>query len=144
MQVTVLTDVTDVDTGYINTVALKSDGSVWTWGFNIALKNYNLMLCFFGGYYDYRHLGYGSNDYQSNIPEQVTDLTDVTAIAANHFHIVAQKSDGSVWAWGYNEYGQLGNGTHGISNNSKVPVRVPGIANMTAVTAGSSHTVAFK
>ena len=45
------------------------------------------------------------------MPVRVGNLTGVVAIAAGGTHSLALKSDGTVWAWGYNYYGQLGNGT---------------------------------
>ena len=57
----------------------------------------------------------------SNVPVQVSGLSGVTAIAGGYFHTIALKSDGTVWAWGFNENGELGNGTHTGSN---LPVRV--------------------
>ena len=56
-------------------------------------------------------------------PSQVSGLTDVAAISCNSFssHVLALKNDGSVWAWGYNIYCQLGDGT---TTNQSVPVAV--------------------
>jgi alpha-tubulin suppressor-like RCC1 family protein len=45
-------------------------------------------------------------------PVQVTNLTNVIAVAGGDSHSLALKSDGTVWAWGYNYYGQLGDGTN--------------------------------
>ncbi len=44
-------------------------------------------------------------------PVQVSELTGATAIAAGGWHSLAVKTDGTVWAWGNNEIGQLGDGT---------------------------------
>lgn len=55
--------------------------------------------------------------------KQVSDLEDVVSVAAWDNHLLALKSDGTVWAWGRNEYGQLGDGS---MNNSDDPVQVKG------------------
>ncbi|RMF96847.1 MAG: hypothetical protein D6734_03150, partial [Candidatus Schekmanbacteria bacterium] len=87
--------------GYIGgsfNVALKEDGTVWAWGANGDGQ-----------------LGDGTTTDRLN-PVQVIDaqgnaLSDVLAISAGYLHTVALKSDGTVWAWGANGDGQLGDGT---------------------------------
>jgi alpha-tubulin suppressor-like RCC1 family protein len=54
-------------------------------------------------------------------------MTDVTAIAAGRRHTIALKKDGTVWAWGANYSGQLGNGTKDSSN---IPVKVKDLDNI--------------
>jgi hypothetical protein len=71
---------------------------------------------------------------------QVSGLTGVTAIAAGDIYTVALKSDGTVWDWGYNSNGQLGNNS---TTDSHVPVQVSGLSGATAIAAGGSHTVAL-
>ncbi|HYO66162.1 MAG TPA: hypothetical protein VEU33_08775 [Archangium sp.] len=50
-------------------------------------------------------------------PVQVTGLTGVVAVATNSSHALALHTDGTVWAWGNNQYGQLGDGTAGLCTN---------------------------
>lgn len=110
-------------TGSGHIVALKSDGTVWTWGGNGSGQ-----------------LGDGStNDRVA--PMQVTGLTSVVAVAAGSSHSAAVKSDGTVWTWGANGTGQLGDGT--ISNRL-LPVQVTGITGIVDIVAGSGHTMALK
>jgi alpha-tubulin suppressor-like RCC1 family protein len=54
---------------------------------------------------------------------------------------VALKSDGTLMAWGLNNYGQLGNGS---TTNSSNPVAVLGISDAVAVSAGLDHNIAIK
>ena len=56
---------------------------------------------------------------QVNIPP-----TRLIRISAGDAHTVAIKTDGSLWAWGYNYYGQLGDGTYGNSAEKHVPTRI--------------------
>ncbi|MDJ0805950.1 MAG: hypothetical protein QNJ78_03870 [Gammaproteobacteria bacterium] len=55
-------------------------------------------------------------------------------------HSLAVGSDGSVWAWGANEYGQLGNGS---TTYSALPVQVQGLTNIVSVAAGGRHSLAL-
>jgi len=107
-----------------HTVALKSDGTVWTWGNN-----------------ENGQLGLGTTDKGSSVPVQVPGLSDVVAIAAGSLHTLALKSNGTVWAWGYNYYGQLGNGTKG---SSSVPVQVTGLNAVTSISAQYLQSVAVR
>ena len=87
-------------------VALRNDGTVWTWGAN-----------------RFGQLGDGTTT-QRLTPVQVSGLTGVTAIAAGFAHVLALRSDGTVWAWGNNDFGQLGDGT---ITTRHTPVQVLGL-----------------
>ncbi|MDZ7622685.1 MAG: hypothetical protein U5O69_10340 [Candidatus Competibacteraceae bacterium] len=69
-------------------------------------------------------------------PVQVTGLTGILAIAALAWHSVALKSDCTVRTWGFNFYGQLGDGTTATRLTS---VSVPNLSNIIAITAGSAN-----
>jgi len=58
-------------------------------------------------------------------PVRVNGLSNVIAIAAGYYHSLALASDGTVWAWGWNIAGQLGNGN---TTNAITPVQVGGLA----------------
>ena len=124
VQVSSLTGVTAIAGGWYHSLALKSDGSVWAWGTNNAGQ-----------------LGNGSTSYFSSAPVQVSGLTSVSAIAGGAMYSLALKSDGTVWAWGSNNYGQLGNGT---TTSSSTPVQVSSLTGVTAIAAGSGHALALK
>jgi len=107
----------------VHVVALRSDGTVWAWGDNSEGE-----------------LGIGSDDFSRNVPVQVPGLTNVIQIAVGIAHTVAVKADGTVWAWGRNDTGELGDGT---TDSSNVPVQVSSIGNVVKV-AASFHNVAMK
>ena len=67
-------------------------------------------------------------------------LSNITAISAGWFHILARRSDGTVWAWGNNSNGELGDGTTVNRSNA---VQVLNLTNMVAVSGGDSHSSAL-
>jgi alpha-tubulin suppressor-like RCC1 family protein len=84
---------TAVAAGADHAVALKADGTLWTWGGNGAGQ-----------------LGIGTTSITpTSSPVQVGTDTDWTAVAAGAFCTIALKGDGTLWAWGVNDAGQLGN-----------------------------------
>ncbi|MCC8245503.1 RCC1-like domain-containing protein [Saccharothrix luteola] len=98
---------------------LRADGTVVAWGNN-----------------DSGQLGNGwkaGNGGGSVAPVRVLGLTGVTAIAAGQLTGYALRENGTVWAWGWNGTGQLGNGGTG---NSSVAAPVPGLTDVVAI--GSS------
>ncbi len=111
--------------GQTHTVALKSDGTLWAWGYNA-----------------HGQLG-DSTTFQRNTPVQAAGGGNTwAAVAAGRLHTVALKSDGTLWAWGLNDVGQLGDGT---TINKSIPVQVSGGGNTwVAIAAGGDHTVALK
>lgn len=123
VQVSGLQGAVAIASGYYHAAALKSDGTVWTWGSNSCGQ-----------------LGDGTWAIQRNTPVQVKGLDGVIAIAAGAYHVVALKSDGTVWAWGDNTSGQIGSGTK--NNSSNVPVQVAGLTDVTGVAAGVNFTSA--
>src|ERR1041384_3913153 len=106
--------------GGSHTIALKTDGTVWTWGRN-----------------SFGELGDGTSSDQPNpTPRQVIGLpTDVVGIAAGGIHSLALMSDGAVWAWGANGSAELGDGT---TTSRPIPVQVVGITNVVAIAAGGN------
>jgi len=72
---------------------------------------------------------------------QVLGLPDVAAVAAGYHHSLAVGTDGTVWAWGFNHRGQLGDGT---TTDRSSPVQVPGLTGIIAVSAGKSHSLALR
>jgi alpha-tubulin suppressor-like RCC1 family protein len=78
------------------------------------------------------------DDFTTSFSENA--FGDVADIAAGHYHSVAVKSDGTVWAWGSNENGQLGTGD---GEDSFVPRQVESLSNIVAVAAGARHSLAL-
>jgi alpha-tubulin suppressor-like RCC1 family protein len=106
-----------------HSLALKSNGTVWSWGSNI-----------YGG------LGNGTTT-NTTVPGQVLVLSGITAISAGGWHSAALKKDSTVWTWGWNTDGQIGDGTN---VDRTVPVQVPGLTGIKAIAAGTYHMLALK
>ncbi len=73
--------------GVVHTVALKTDGTLWAWGWNC-----------------YGQLGDGTTTDRHS-PVQTGSDTDWADISAGAVHTVALKTDGTLWTWGYNNRG---------------------------------------
>ena len=117
-----LTDVIAIAAGTAHSLAIRSDGSVWAWGTNLTGQ-----------------LGIGGSALIKRTPTRVTALTGIAAIAAGGSHSVAVSSTGAVWAWGWNAFGQVGDG---MRTTRRTPVLLAGISGAVAVSAGGAHTLA--
>ena len=109
--------------GYWSTAAIKTDGTLWTWGQN----NYGQL---------------GTNDLvHRSSPVQVGAATTWSLVSAGSYSIAAIKTDGTLWSWGLNNYnGQLG--TNDTANRSS-PVQVGSGTTWSQVSAGNSTTAAI-
>ena len=121
-----------ITAGSTHSLAMTSDGKVFSWGSNGTGELGN------------------SGTTNSSVPVAVSTSgalagKTIVAIAAGSSHNLALSADGKVFGWGYNYYGQLGNNS---TNNSSVPVPVSTSGAMTgkrigAITAGGSHSLAI-
>jgi alpha-tubulin suppressor-like RCC1 family protein len=116
IQVGSLTNWKQVACGYYHTMAIKTDGTLWTWGYNTNGQ-----------------LGNGTITHYSS-PIQIGSLTNWKQVSCSGFNSAAIKTDGSLWAWGDDAYGQLGNGTSGNSYSS--PIQIGSLTNWKQVSIG--------
>src|SRR5207249_3338614 len=121
--------------GEFHALALKSDGTVWAWGLNNS------------GQLGTRTGHCSGNTSCSTVPVKVDTLTGITAIAGGWNHTLALKSDGTVWAWGDNSAGQLGDNTT-TTRSAPIQVKGPGgsgfLTSGRLLSAGSHHSLAVK
>jgi alpha-tubulin suppressor-like RCC1 family protein len=116
--------VSKLSAGDGHTCAVTSDAKVMCWGNNA-----------FG------QLGNGTTT-SSEIPVEVSGLSNVTSIAANENHTCAITSGGGVSCWGSNEYGELGKPSGSGSNS--IPSAVSGLTGVTLIVAATNHFCALK
>ena len=127
--------VKEISAGDNHTVAIKTDGTLWAWGDNEYVRN--------GG--EYGKLGNGNKPRLTTSPKQVGGDNDWDAVSAGSYHTVAIKNDGTLWAWGNNGIGQLGdNSTTNRGYPTKVNEPSEGHGIWIAVSAGGNHTLAIK
>jgi alpha-tubulin suppressor-like RCC1 family protein len=108
-------------------VAIKTDGTLWAWGIN-----------------NYGQLGIGEDIdsvWSRNVPVRIGTDSNWKQISAGGNHTMAVKTDGSLWAWGSNLCGQLGDGT---TTHRNAPVRVGTDTNWAGGAAGGNHSMVIK
>jgi alpha-tubulin suppressor-like RCC1 family protein len=119
------TDWKQVAAGYRHTAAIKTDGTLWTWG-----NGNNGQL---------------GNGLTTNVSTPVTTFaggTNWKQVSSGDFDIAAIKTDGTLWTWGRGTDGQLGNAT--IINTSTPVTTFAGGSSWKQVSSGGSHTAAIK
>ena len=117
-------DWVSVAAGTNHVLAIKADGSLWSWGNNGS-----------------RQLGIG-NVPDTNRPVRVGVSNDWVKISAGAAHSMALKTDGTLWAWGNNGFGRLGLGTASGLYNS--PQQVGTETNWVKIDAGNLSSMALK
>jgi alpha-tubulin suppressor-like RCC1 family protein len=112
---------TDVAAGGNHSCAVRSDGTVWCWGYN-----------------GYGQIGDGTTTDRYS-PVAVTGISTAAQMAASEIHTCVRLVDNTLRCWGYNGNGQLGDGS---TTNRTTPVTVSGISTATRVSAFYRSTCA--
>lgn len=109
---TFMTGVEDIQTSFYHYLALKKDGSLWTWGQNRKDK-YNKTQ---------GHLGLETSNKDEYYPLHLMD--DVKKMFEDDYNSYIIKKDNSLWSWGRNDYGQIGNGSIDSNNDVLIPTHI--------------------
>jgi alpha-tubulin suppressor-like RCC1 family protein len=121
--VTGLGNVQAIRGGRDMSMALDGNGAVWVWGLGTSGQ-----------------LGNGTTN-SSHTPNKVPSLSSgVVAIAAGRDHLAAIKGDGTLWMWGNNTVGEVGDGTTAMKTS---PVHISLPADVVQVELGAEHSVAL-
>jgi alpha-tubulin suppressor-like RCC1 family protein/uncharacterized protein YfaP (DUF2135 family) len=116
-----------VTAGSNHTVGIKGDGTLWAWGSTSDGQ-----------------LGDGTIPIiNESSPIRIGSVSNWQNVSAGANHTMAIQSDGTLWAWGSNEYGKLAVPVN-YNNNKCSPTRIATFSNWKSVSAGSQHTVAIK
>ena len=113
-----------VATRGMNMAAIKTDGTLWAWGSNVAGE-----------------LGDNTITNRSSPVQTITGGTNWKSVACGYFHTAAIKTDGTLWTWGYNAYAQLGDNT--VTSKSSPVQTITGGTNWKSVACGHAHTAAI-
>jgi alpha-tubulin suppressor-like RCC1 family protein len=121
----VLTNIAAMSAGERHMLAAKMDGTLWAWGNQ-----------------QFGRLGNGTSSSSSlHTPAQVSGFTSAIAVAAGREHSLVLKSDGTIWAFGHNQYGQLGDGS---TSDRTTPVQVTGLTGVVAIAAALDASYALQ
>ena len=121
IQIGTATDWSFIETGNQNTFVIKNDGTLLG-----------------GGNNQYGALGINSTNTIITTFQQITTANDWVKVSASHFFALALKSDGTIWAWGQNDYYQLGNAPATTAELS--PLQVGTDTDWVEISAGTSST----
>jgi len=129
-QVGALTDWASVSaSGQETSFAVKTDGTAWSWGSD---QNRGV-------------LGLGDNNINRSSPVQIGALTDWSAISCGDKIAVALKTDGTMWSWGANYYGD-DKGALGLGDvvTRSSPTQIGALTTWDSHAVGKNHTLAIK
>ena len=111
--------------GYGHTAAIKTDGTLWTWGYN-----------------SYGGLGDNTRTHRSSPVQTVAWGSNWKQVSCGRTHTTAIKNDGTLWTWGGAGYGQLGDNTTARKSS---PVQTIAFGtNWKQVATASDHVIAIK
>ena len=131
VQVGALATWMQVAVGGKHTLTLKTDGTLWVWGYD-----------------NNGELGLGSQNGHRSSPVQVGTLTTWVQITGGTGHSLAIKNNGTLWAWGRNQFGELGLGdsyvSEGVFANRSSPVQVGTLATWAQILGKQLATAALK
>ena len=119
------TDWVQASAGYRHNLGVRSNGTLWAWGYNIS-----------------GHLGDGTLTPRSSPVSVVGGFTDWVQASAGTAHSLGVRANGTLWAWGYNISGRLGDGTT-TSRLSPVSV-VGGFTDWVQASAGTAHSLGVR
>ncbi|MFY8187853.1 MAG: T9SS type A sorting domain-containing protein [Flavobacterium sp.] len=125
IQVGTDTNWSKISMGYYHSIAIKTNGTLWAWGWN-----------------DFGQIGDGTFSPEGFKTSPIQIGTDQTwfMVKGGNAHTIALKNDGTLWGWGWNAFGQLGDST---TIDRLLPVQIGNSTNWTSISVGLGHTLAL-
>jgi alpha-tubulin suppressor-like RCC1 family protein len=120
--------------GFCHSLAVDENGGLWAWGWNSDGQIGD------GTANEYDDLWHLIVDNDKREPVKIKDGTSFASVAAGRYHSLALDKDGSLWAWGLNEDGELGDGT---TSNKHTPVKIKEGTSFASIAAGNRHSLAI-
>lgn len=112
-----------ISAGFNHTAAVKTDGTLWTWGLNTSGQ-------------------LGDNSTTNKLsPVQIGASSDWYYVTTGDYYTLAIKTDGTLWGWGTQPYGELGNNS---TTNTSSPIQIGTGSNWSKVEGGNNHVFAIK
>ncbi|MBK9731335.1 MAG: hypothetical protein IPO83_08615 [Chitinophagaceae bacterium] len=124
VQIGTANDWVSISAGHFHNLALKANGTLWSWGFN-----------------GQGQLGDGTYNNSKDIPTQVGSANNWAIISAGGSHSLAIKTDGTLWAWGWNVFGQVGDGS---TTDIDMPLQIGTDNDWAVISGGGGHSLAIK
>jgi len=112
-------NITQISCGGIHSLVLDSEGRIFSFGNN-----------------KYGQLGLGDNKQINNTPQMIPSIQNITQISCGGYHSLVLDSEGRIFSFGRNEYGQLGLGDNSHKNT---PQMIPSIQNITQISCGDKE-----
>lgn len=165
-----LSNIVAIGANGFSAAALRSDGTVWSWGLGskgqlgngtsvpnsytpvmaqnlanvVAIAvgyNHKVALKSDGTVWAWGDRFISGTPSDSNVPVLIGGISDVVSIVSGRFHVIAKKSDGTAWSWGQDSHGVLGNT---VWNNKNTPTEIVAVQGAIAFAAGHEHSIALK
>lgn len=127
-------NIVQISAGEFHSLALDNSGAVWSWGSNTHGELGN---------------GKGGRHETESTPQNISSMfagSSIIKVFAGDNHSIALDSNGEIWSWGYNHYGQLGNGQSGENEKNVTPQNISDYfrtSKIVEVDAGSDYSLAL-
>lgn len=126
-QIKEIPPIASLSAGFGQVLAITREGELWSWGCNLYAQVGN---------------GIKANGDTNIFPAKVVGIGKVVAASAGFRHSLALTADGTVWAWGHNYFGELGNGKTNDETLYAEPIKIERLPQIKRIAAGHDYSLA--